>query len=91
MKDREFKKRLDQISDKKKVLCPNKIELLSSDEKNTLINGMVRRRYPVPINLIDEKTDVSWLHCMGYMQYFRGKKFLMICTCEQKIALQNKK
>jgi hypothetical protein len=86
MKKSEFKKALKELSGTDKFLCKEKIKLASDELKNSMINFLVRDRQAIVEDLLNEKTDRSWLSAMGYMYHFKNDKFSFLGTCEQQTA-----
>lgn len=84
MKQNEFNALLRQNSDKKSGhLDVAKIALLPNAVRNQMINYIVRKRMAIVTAFINDETDVSWLHSMGYLYNHKNKAgFEFLCTCE---------
>lgn len=86
MKKTEFNKILKENTEKKSSLLDNnKIKNLDNDVKNAMILYIVRKRMPILNELLNDETDMSWLHSMGYLYETQGKKYKFLHTIEHRI------
>ena len=95
MKVREFNRVLNSIcierntevfdvslNRKVKVISEEKVSKLDNQEKNDIINYLVRNRFPIVSLFINDDTDRNWLSCMGYLYEKKNKYFTFLCTSE---------
>lgn len=86
MNKREFNKIINSCRDKAKTgLSIDKINLLADSVKYSMAVFIIKQRGPLLKQLITDNMDGSWLACMGYMHYTKGKKYEFIHTAEHKI------
>jgi len=84
MKKSEFNKLLNKITTKKYIDI-DKIDLLTREEKSSMVYHIVRKRAPIVKELLSEGFDMSWLHSMGYLYETKGKLYTFVHTCEHRI------
>lgn len=84
MKTRDFNNAIRAIS-ANNLVDISKIKKLDNGTRTSVVEYIVRYRYPILKELIPEGFDTSWLHAMGYLYETKGKRFTFVHTAEHKI------
>ena len=82
MKKREFNKLCKALCGKDGLFDTEKVKQAENGLKNSLMGYIVKERHAIFTGLLNKETDMDWLACMGYMYWYKGKKFNFLCTCE---------
>lgn len=83
MKLREFNKLTRTWVDHKTGLFDKeKIKIASDKEKHEVFLFLIRKRKPVISLLKTPLTDISWIHCMGYLYAGDNGHFQFYCLSE---------
>ncbi len=73
-----------KVVKKVKVISEEKVSKLDNQEKNDIINFLVRERSPIISIFLNKETDRNWLSSMGYLYESKNKYFTFLCTSENK-------
>lgn len=84
MNERTFNKLLNACT-RRGEIDVSLIGKLENAAKTEMVQYIVRKRWPVLVQLLTPEIDMSWLHACGYLHRTKGEKYEFVHTCEHAI------